>query len=100
MLDKYVKPKDEVVYRRCKYIVEENQRLLSACEALQNGDLKTLGEKMYGSHDGLSKEYEVSCKELDFFNDVFTPSAHSARRVLYSVEARECLTLVFNRRIL
>ncbi|RYZ27172.1 MAG: galactokinase [Chitinophagaceae bacterium] len=69
MLDKYVKPKNEVVYRRCKYIVEENDRLLSACDALQNGDLKTLGQKMYGSHDGLSKEYEVSCKELDFLVD-------------------------------
>jgi galactokinase len=69
MLDKHVKPKNEVVYRRCKYVVEENERLLSACEALQNGDLKTLGQKMYGSHDGLSQEYEVSCKELDFLVD-------------------------------
>lgn len=69
MLDQYVKPENEVVYRRCKYVVEENQRLFSACEALQNGDLKTLGQKMYGSHDGLSKEYEVSCRELDFLVD-------------------------------
>ena len=66
MLDRHVKPQNETVYRRCKYVVEENQRLLTACEALQNGDLQTLGQKMYGSHDGLSKEYEVSCKELDF----------------------------------
>ena len=66
MLDRHVKPQNETVYRRCKYVVEENQRLLTACEALQNGDLETLGQKMYGSHDGLSKEYEVSCKELDF----------------------------------
>ncbi|GAA4732457.1 galactokinase [Flavisolibacter ginsenosidimutans] len=66
MLDKYVKPKNETVYRRCKFVVQENERLLTACEALQRGDLKTLGKKMYGSHDGLSKEYEVSCKELDF----------------------------------
>jgi len=69
MLDRAVKPANETVYRRCKYVVEENQRLLSACDALQNGDLKTLGQKMYGSHDGLSKEYEVSCKELDFLVD-------------------------------
>ncbi|HEX8313412.1 MAG TPA: galactokinase, partial [Flavisolibacter sp.] len=66
MLDKHVKPKKDTVYRRCKYVVEENSRLLSACDALQNGDLKTLGQNMYGSHDGLSQEYEVSCKELDF----------------------------------
>lgn len=69
MLDKYVKPKNETVYRRCKFVVQENERLLSACEALQRGDLKTLGQKMYGSHDGLSKEYEVSSKELDFLVD-------------------------------
>ena len=69
MLDKHVKPKSEIVYRRCKFVVQENSRLLSACEALQRGDLKTLGEKMYGSHNGLSKEYEVSCKELDFLVD-------------------------------
>lgn len=69
MVERSVKPENEVVYRRCKYIVEENQRLLSACDALQKGDLQTLGQKMYGSHDGLSKKYEVSCKELDFLVD-------------------------------
>lgn len=69
MLEKYVKPQHEIVYKRCKYIVEENQRLLAACDALEKGDLQTLGQNMYGSHDGLSKEYEVSCKELDFLVD-------------------------------
>jgi galactokinase len=66
MVTKHIKEKNEVVYRRCKFIVEENQRLLTACEALQAGDLSTLGFNMYGSHDGLRDEYEVSCKELDF----------------------------------
>ncbi len=66
MLDEHVKSKNETVYRRCKFVVQENERLLAACDALQRGDLLTLGKKMYGSHDGLSKEYEVSCKELDF----------------------------------
>jgi galactokinase len=69
MVTKHLKEKNEVVYRRCKYIVEENQRLLTACEALQAGDLRTLGFNMYGSHDGLQHEYEVSCKELDFLVD-------------------------------
>jgi galactokinase len=66
MLNRYVKPKNELVYRRCKYVVEENQRLLAACEDLKNGHVEALGEKMFRTHDGLSKEYEVSCKELDF----------------------------------
>jgi galactokinase len=69
MLDRHVKPVNETVYRRCKFIVEENERLLTACEALKAGDLATLGKKMYGSHDGLQHEYEVSCKELDFLVD-------------------------------
>lgn len=69
MVTKYIKEKNEEVYRRCKFVVEENQRLLAACDALQSGDLSTLGFNMYGSHDGLQHEYEVSCKELDFLVD-------------------------------
>lgn len=69
MITKHIKDKNEVVYRRCKFIVEENQRLLAACGALEAGDLKTLGLNMYGSHEGLQHEYEVSCKELDFLVD-------------------------------
>jgi galactokinase len=66
MLQQYVAPKDATIFKRCKYVVEENERLLSACEHLKEGDIDDLGKKMYGSHYGLSKEYEVSCPELDF----------------------------------
>lgn len=66
MLDQYVKPKSNLIYRRCKYVVEENLRLLAGCEDLKNGHVEALGEKMFQTHEGLSKEYEVSCKELDF----------------------------------
>lgn len=69
MLEKYVKPKDELIYKRCKYVVEENERLLSGCEDLKAGDIASLGERIFETHDGLSKEYEVSCKELDFLVD-------------------------------
>lgn len=68
-LNDFVKPKDELIYQRCKYVVEENIRLLDACDALEKGDIATLGEKMFETHFGLSKEYEVSCKELDFLVD-------------------------------
>jgi galactokinase len=57
---------DGVIYKRCKYVIEENQRLLNACEALNNNNLSEFGQYMYGSHQGLSKEYEVSCPELDY----------------------------------
>ncbi len=66
MLDKYVANEDPVIYKRCKYVVEENERLLAACEDLKRGDIRSMGKRMYQTHDGLSKEYEVSCKELDF----------------------------------
>lgn len=58
-----------IVYKRCHYVLKENQRLMEACEALEQDDLNTFGEKMYGSHAGLRDEYEVSCPELDFLVD-------------------------------
>ncbi len=66
MLDKYVLPKDGIIYKRCKYVVEEIDRLLIGCDDLERGDIKALGQKMFRTHEGLSKEYEVSCKELDY----------------------------------
>lgn len=69
MLDKYVADKNPLVYKRCKYVVEENERLLQACNYLKKDDMNNFGKKMFGSHDGLSKEYEVSCDELDFLVD-------------------------------
>ncbi|MFT3933851.1 MAG: galactokinase [Chitinophagaceae bacterium] len=66
MLDKYVLPEDILIYQRCKYVVEENARLLAACKHLEKGDLAAFGARMYESHHGLSKLYEVSCPELDF----------------------------------
>lgn len=66
MVQRHVAPVDEVTYRRCKFIVEENIRLQTGCEDLKEGNLRALGEKMFATHEGLSKEYEVSCKELDF----------------------------------
>jgi len=56
----------DVVYNRCKYVVEENLRLQVGCEALRRNDLVGFGKKMYASHTGLSKLYEVSCPELDY----------------------------------
>jgi galactokinase len=56
----------EVVFRRCKYVVEEIARVDKACKALKKNDFETFGKLMYQTHDGLQNEYEVSCKELDF----------------------------------
>lgn len=69
MLDECVKPADELVYRRCRYVIEENNRLLNACRDLEAGNLRAFGKRMYQSHEGLSTMYEVSCPELDFLVD-------------------------------
>jgi galactokinase len=69
MLETLVAPVDALVYRRCRYVVEENARLLAGTENLQQGDLAAFGLKMYASHEGLSHDYEVSCEELDFLVD-------------------------------
>ncbi len=69
MLQQYVQPKDALVYQRCKFIVEEIQRLQDACTDLENGNIAALGKKLFATHEGLSKDYEVSCKELDFLVD-------------------------------
>ena len=66
MLNEHVLPKDKLIYMRCKYVVEEIERLLQGCRDLQQGNIKALGAKMFRTHEGLSKEYEVSCEELDF----------------------------------
>lgn len=66
MLNKYVKAKDDDVYQKCRYVVEENQRVLNAANQLKNGDIMGLGQAMFETHEGLSKAYEVSCEELDF----------------------------------
>ncbi|MCW3073689.1 MAG: galactokinase [Flaviaesturariibacter sp.] len=69
MLDKYVASSEPLIYQRCKYVVEEKRRLLEGCEDLKAGNIVALGQKMFQTHDGLSKLYEVSCKELDFLVD-------------------------------
>ncbi|MFI3327707.1 MAG: galactokinase [Rikenellaceae bacterium] len=56
--------------KRAVYVVGEESRVLITCEALQQGDFERVGEQMYATHEGLSKDYEVSCEELDFLNDI------------------------------
>ncbi|MEP7259300.1 MAG: galactokinase [Flavitalea sp.] len=65
-LEKHILDIPEIVYQRCKYVVEEKDRLLKGCELLKQGNLAGFGSLMYRTHEGLRHEYEVSCKELDF----------------------------------
>ncbi len=70
MLDKYVKEQNPLLYRRCAYVIQENNRLLEAVKHLESGNLEAFGQLMYGSHEGLSRMYEVSCAELDILVDI------------------------------
>jgi galactokinase len=61
--------KDQVTpanYQKALYVIQENERAENAAKAMEANDLKTLGALIYASHDGLSKQYKVSCDELDF----------------------------------
>lgn len=55
-----------IAFKRATYVLEENERVEKAVAALKAKDLTTFGTLMYGSHDGLQNDYEVSCDELDF----------------------------------
>ena len=69
-------------YMRAEYVIEEIQRVLDVCDALEKGDYETVGEKMYGTHHGMSKLYEVSCEELDFLNDIAKECGVTGSRVM------------------
>ena len=69
-------------YFRAKYVIEEKDRVLAVCDALNKGDLETVGKKMYETHDGLSKDYEVSCEELDYLNDIARQCGVTGSRIM------------------
>lgn len=69
---------DPVSYRRCAFVISENKRLLDACAAMEKGDFEEVGKLVYATHDGLSKDYGVSCPELDFIVNI----AHEHESVL------------------
>jgi galactokinase len=69
-------------YMRAQYVIEEVQRVMDVCAALEKGDYETVGDRMYGTHSGMSKLYEVSCKELDFLNDIARKCGVTGSRVM------------------
>ena len=69
-------------YMRAEYVIGEKQRVLDVCEALEKGDYETVGDRMYGTHYGMSKLYEVSCEELDYLNDIAKECGVTGSRVM------------------
>jgi galactokinase len=69
-------------YMRAEFVIEEIKRMGEACDALERGDYETVGKKMYETHIGLSRKYEVSCEELDFLNDIARQCGVTGSRVM------------------
>ena len=65
LLEQYKPEMDPLVYRMCRYVIEENTRVLAACNDLNKDHISQFGQRMYASHTGLRDDYEVSCPELD-----------------------------------
>lgn len=77
--------KDEISaedYMRAKFVIEEKERVLDVCDALNRGDIETVGRLMYETHRGLSKDYEVSCEELDYLNDIARECGVTGSRIM------------------
>lgn len=81
-LDEVIGKISQEDYIRARYAIEEVDRLLAACTALEEGDYETVGQKMYGTHVGMSVLYEVSCEELDFVNEVAKECGVTGSRVM------------------
>lgn len=69
-------------YFRAKFVIEEKDRVLAVCDALVKGDFETVGRCMYETHNGLSKDYEVSCEELDYLNDIAKECGVTGSRIM------------------
>ena len=69
-------------YLRARYVIGEEQRVLDVCEALEKGDYETVGERMYQTHWGMSRDYEVSCEELDFLATVAKECGVTGSRIM------------------
>ena len=69
-------------YKRAHFVLGEKDRVLAVCEALEKGNYDVVGQKMYETHEGLSKEYEVSCEELDYLNELAKENGVTGSRIM------------------
>lgn len=80
LLDQHKNNFPFLIYQRCSFVIEENQRLLDTLQVMANGDWASFGKLLYGSHTGLRDKYQVSCEELD----VLVESTYGMPQVLGS----------------
>lgn len=73
--EKYADKLPEVIHRRCRHVITENERTLRAAEALKQNDLEEFGRLMWLSHASLRDDYEVSSEELDLLVEIASDCA-------------------------
>jgi galactokinase len=69
-LEQYRNKLPEVIYRRCRHVVTENDRVQQAATALEQHDMKKFGVLMAQSHASLRDDYQVSSRELDIMVEI------------------------------
>lgn len=82
MLDAVKDKISEEDYMRARFVIGEERRVLDVCDALKAGDYETVGKKMYETHWGLSRDYEVSCEELDFLAELAEECGVTGSRIM------------------
>lgn len=60
----------DTMFKRCRHVISENQRVIKAATALEEKNLMAFGDLMAESHRSLRDDYEVSCPELDTMVDL------------------------------
>ena len=80
-LEQKRKEMDGMLFRRARHVITENQRVREAVLAMEKNDFRLLGELIFGSHESLRDDYEVSCPELDLLYEVARefPGCYGAR---------------------
>lgn len=68
-LDASVLDTSSLIYKRCKYVIEENMRVRDFSEALKDKNLQRVGDLLNAAHYGMRYEYEITCPEIDFMID-------------------------------
>ncbi len=69
-------------YMRARYVIGEEKRVIDVCNALEAGDYETVGARMYETHWGMSKDYEVSCEELDMLATIAKDCGVTGSRIM------------------
>ncbi|KLO21999.1 galactokinase [Marinitoga sp. 1197] len=72
---------DNILYKRAKHILDENNRVLKTVDALKMGNIEIIGEYLFESHESLKNLYEVSCEEIDFIVEYLKNKICGARIV-------------------